>query len=457
MEITDSSLWREVEAVIQTEEKPVHYNWTAEIHVGDDETYTVLKVMEIDFKSDYETQFADEIIVKVALSPGTYAKKIYPRQDEVDITLTRDPLLEYYNAANDEQDIQSERYTATVVDTGNPVLEGSVVNDVTEEALNLQDIIYVTFQLVGKALEQLRMITVGGIWRNCTVQEAVTTILTQESQKVEVDDIVMPQGVDMVDAANTTKRDHVIIPQGTRLVDVPAYIHHKCGGIYRTGLGYYLQQDWWYVYPCFDTTRFEDAEETLTVVNVPKNRLPGVERTYRKDGNTLVVIATGDIKFRDDSEVQQLNMGNGVRFADADKFMGDFAETKDNKTRVKRGTNNSEFVSLQRKNGNNNAQLSPRAITANPYVEYSQLARREGGVVVFEWQNSAPELLFPGMMVKLLYLEDEEVMEVYGVLLKAHHYVHNLGQGMTEIRYRSSSAISVFLKPLTPGTDPQEQ
>jgi hypothetical protein len=337
------------------------------------------------------------------------------------------------------------------------MIDSGAVNSVSEEALDLSNVFEVNFQLVNKALEQLRVITVGGIWRNCTVEDTVKGILTTESKKVEVEDIRMPQGVDMVPAANTAKRDHISIPHGTRLVDVPQYVHERCGGIYRTGLGYYLRGDYWYIYPCYDTTRFFDVEKTLTVINVPSNKLPQVERSYRLDGTNLLVLATGEIKFRDDSEVQQLNAGNGVRFADADRFMRGFTETKDNKTVASRGKNNSEFIAIKRADGLNNVQVSKDAITANPYIEYSRLARREGSMIALEWQNSDPRLIFPGMMVKLLYLEEGLVLETFGVLVKAHHYVHNQAKGMAEIRYRTSSVLSVFAKsPQSSGEYPEE-
>lgn len=444
MEFADSSLYREVEVITQSETKPVHYTWTAEIHVGQD-TYPVLKVMSIDMQDDFEMKYATEIIGRMALLGGVYSKWIYPSKDNLELTLYRVPLLEASDVNNTEAQIESERYRVTIVDTGNPIVEGNGANVATEDILNLTNIFEVDMQLVNKAVEQLRMIGIGGVYRNTTTEQVIKGVLTSESKKIDVEGIRIPQGVDMVKGSNQNIRDHIIIPHGTKLVDLPAYIHHKCGGVYSAGLGYYLSGDFWYIYPCFDSTRFNEEENTLTVINVPKNKLPETERSYRQDGSNLVILATGDVKLRDDTEARQLNEGNGVRFADANNFMGDFTQVKDNKAYVSRGTNNSEFVSKERKTGLNNVPVSGNAITANPYVERSKLAKRQGSVMGLVWENSNPKLLYPGMQVKILYLSGDEIKELYGTLLKAHHYVQLKGVGYSDIRYTTRTVMSVFI------------
>lgn len=447
MEIEQSSLYREVLAVINNGANPVHYTWRADIHVNG-EVYPALKVLSIDFSQDYENKYADEIILTVALLGGTYSKRIYPFKDKVDITLYRLPLQEVGDTADTNQKAQSERYTATLIDKGNPLLEANGMNAPSEDSLNLTNIFDVEFQLVNKSLEQMRMMSVGGIYRNSTVEDVVKGILTNESKKVKVEGGRLLKGVDMFEASNKAKRDHIIIPQGTKLVHVPQYVHEKCGGIYSAGMGYYLQSDYWYVYPCYDVTRFTKATTTLTIINIPKNKFPGIERTYRENGSNLVVLATGQVKFNDDSEVQQLNVGNGVRFAKAETFMTNFAKVEGNKAVANRGLNNSEFISTQRANGNNNVQLSSKPINANSFAEYSKLARRQGSIVNMVWENSLPALIFPGMMVKMLYLDSGEIKELYGVTLKAHHYVHTRSPGLTSARHLCSTVLSIFVQRL---------
>jgi hypothetical protein len=449
MEIEQSSLYREVEEVINSSAKPVHYKWQAEVHVGDD-TYSAIKVLSIDDRREYDTNFAEEVMLEVTFGLGTFAYDIYPNQDALDVTLTRIPLNEAGDAETDSASPQAERYTATLVDTGNFKVEANGANVPSRETLNLVQIHTCEFQLQRKAVEQMRLVSVGMRMRGCTVEEAIKSILTNESTQINVDDLQKPKGVDMVPASNQTKREHIIVNDGVRLVDVPQYIHEKCGGVYSSGLGYFYDQDYWHIYPCYDTERFAEAKYTMTVVNVPKNKFPRVERSYNQDGDHVTVLATGDVKFSDDSNIMQLNAGNGVRFMDANAIVNRTnVQVQGNKATAARARNTSEFTTVPRPNGINNVQLSDAPITANPYLEYSKMARRNGAFLQFIWENSNPSLLFPGMMAKILYLDGDDIKEVHGVLLKAHTQHKLEGQGMTSTRYRSFTVLVFFTQRVT--------
>jgi len=446
MDFEKTSLFRETMNIIQSGEKPVHFLWEADIHAGG-ETFRALKVVQIDTHRDFENAYGDTLIVRLAILGGTYAFKVYPNQSNLDITLYRIPLGETNSTPNPDAQRQTERYTATLVDRGNPSLEGNSPAVGDEEALNQTNFFEIDFQLNNKAMEQIRMMAVGGIYRGTTNEEVIKYVLTNACSAVKVSGGRTPKGVDMVKASNGQQRDHIVIPQGTMVVDLPNYIHNKCGGVYSTGMGYYMQGDYWYVYPCYDSKRFNEAPKTLTVINVPKNKFVDSPRTYRKDGRNTVIIATGEVSFKDFSDARQLNEGNGVRFADANQFMGlGFAQTKDNRVVMSRGDNVSEFISTPRENGMNNVRLSPRQITANPFNEYSNMAQRDGSYISLLWESALPELIFPGMPARVLYLDKGEIREIYGVVLKAHDATQMVGQGITAERHGTTVALSIFVQ-----------
>lgn len=446
-EIENSSLMREVRKITTGPSKPIYFSWKADIHVGK-LTYNPLKIISIDNSNDYENSYADEIIVTLAISGGMYAKDIYPFKDKIDITIYKTPINGLTGVVDKAAAKQNERYTATLIDTGNPIVEGNGSNSMTKTGLDLTNIFEVSFQLVNKSLEQMRMMSVGGVYRNTTAMDVIRCVLTNEMNKIVVDGKRKPVGVDIVGDYNKTKREHVVIPHGTKVVTLPEYINQHCGGIFSTGFGYYLNKDHWHIFPCYDTSRFNKALNTLTVINVPSNKFSGIEKTFRNDGKNTVILATGDVKFRDDSEVQQLNLGNGVRFSQADKFMDGFSSTSGNKTSISRSSNSTEVTASNRANGNNNVHLSSNPITSNPYLEYSKLARRQGSVLNFMWENSLPSIIVPGMMVRVLYMDGDRIGETYGTILKAHHYTHIKGKGMTEGKYTTNSGITVFVKQI---------
>lgn len=449
MEIDQSSLYREVQKIISGGEKPVHQYWTAQIHVGDNETPILpLAVISIDVKNDYLNNYAVEHQVTMLIPAGTYAVKIYPYLDQIDVTLMCIPIGETSDSIDEEAQVSVERYTATLIDTGNPIIEMSSRNVPDETALNLSGAYEVTFQLVDKFLEKIRMVSVGGIYHNVTGENVIKGILSQKTKEVKLSQDRMIQGIDMVAASNQKKRDHIVVPHGLSIMNLPEHVHFKCGGVYSSGLGHYLTRDYWYIFPCFDVTRFNKVHKTLTVINVPPNRFPGIERTYRLDGDNLVIISTGQVKFRDQSNVMQLNAGNGVRFTDASQLMEAFTTTHGNKTIASRGNTNNEFVSEDRKNGNNLVPLSRNPITDNPFVEYSSLALRQGSVISLVWENAKRDVLYPGMPVKIMYLDGDNIKELYGVLLMEHGFISRRERGITSHRHVTSSMLGVFVKPL---------
>lgn len=448
MDFEQSALMFEVNQVLNDGPKPVQYSLSAEILVNTTGVVVnPLKIMSVDLKRNYLDEYSDVLIVEMAIPAGQYSKLIYPYKNNIDITLTYTPLNETGDATNTALQPKAETFTATLVDTGSPALEQNGFNTPTQHNLDLTNLTMAKFQLVNKALEQMRMIEVGQIFRGATVDDVIKTVLTNASQATQVDGQRTVQGVTMHKSSNQTAREHIVIPHGVKLVDVPQYIQKYCGGVYNAGMGYYLQGNQWHVYPALDTTRFNTSQNTLTIINLPQNKFSNVERTYQQRGSSLYVLATGNVKFRDPSNQHQLNRGNGIRFSDASKFMGDFITTGANKALASRGGNNNEFVGFQRPNGNNNVARSSNPITSNSLEEYSKLARAMGSVIQLEWQHSNPDLILPGLPTTILYLDEDLIQEITGVVVGVHHYTHLMGQGFSAMRYGTVTTLAVFIQP----------
>ena len=446
MDILDSALGADIKKISANDKALSMYYWSADIHCGDDLTVPAFKVLSIDFICDYTNKFSDEIILQITIGGGTYAYQIYPCLNKLEITLYKIPVNEVGGGNLDGAPAQSERYVATLVKPWNPVIEGNTYNQPDQMAMDLTNLLTIDIQLIPKSVDQLRMRTFGGILRNTTVQDAIKSVLTNESKIIKADSQATPTGVEMVAANNTAKREHILIPQGTRLVDVPGYIHKKCGGVYNAGFAYYFLNDTWFVFPPYNNVDFNKAKRTITLIRVPPNRMPGTERTYMVAGSAVTAIVTGDTKLNNKSESMQLNDGNGVRFGDANVVMEDFVKVQGNKATAGRGGSNNEFTSIKRPNGYNNVTTSDKKITSNPFVEFSDLAKRDGVLLAMSWENSDPTLIYPGMPVKILFMEQDDIRETYGVLIHAHHYVQTMGDGFQTNRHITTSNLSIFTK-----------
>jgi hypothetical protein len=445
MEIENSPLWTEVQSVISNANTSSHYAYTATIHANGMD-YPVFKVLEINNRRDYEAAHADEMIIKVMIPKGIYYAYIYPFMDALEMTVYKTPLGEVSDATTGST-VETERYVATIAKKdsgGNPLMQHNGANMPTIKTLNLSDIDPVEFQLMNKAIVQMHMTQTGQIFRGCTTDTAIRAILTQTSQNAVSNSVRTITGVSMVKGHNQTVRDHIVIPQGISALDIPQYIHERCGGVYTSGFGYYLQGQSWYVYPSYDPTRTNTGGPTLTIINIPEMKLPSIERSFQQRGNNIVILGNGQTKFSDQTNHDQLNHGNGVRFTDAANFIDKIATATGNKALMMRNALNTEVMNVKRANGYQNAKRSATPINANPYQEYSQLAKRSGSVVGVVWQNSNPALITPGMPVTMLYLNGEMVSTLNGVVLKAEHHTRSTSTGANNSRHVTDTGLAIF-------------
>jgi hypothetical protein len=445
MEIENSPLWSEVQSVIANPNTGSHFVYTATLHANGND-YPVFKVLEINNRRDYEGQHSDETIIKIMMPKGIYYAYIYPFMDALEMTVYKTPLTEVSDATTGGT-VETERYVATIAKKdsgGNPLMQQNNANVATIKTLNLTDITPIEFQLVNKAIAQMRMTQAGQIFRGCTTDTAVRAILTGTSQNAVTNSPRTITGVSMVKGHNQTVRDHIVIPQGIDALDIPQYIHERCGGVYTSGFGYYLQGQTWYVYPSYDPTRTNAGGPTLTILNIPELKLPSIERSYRQSGNNIVILGNGQTKFSDQTNHDQLNQGNGVRFTDAGNFIDKITTATGNKALMMRNTLNTEVMNTKRVNGYQNAKRSATPISANPYQEYSQLAKRSGSVVGVVWQNSNPTLITPGMPCTILYMNGDNVCTLNGVVLKCEHHTRSTSQGLDNSRHITDTGLAVF-------------
>lgn len=441
MTIETSPLFSAAHQIINSGQTQTNFGWEAKVHLGN-EILTPLMVLSVNTRRDYVGAFTDETTCTLLFPLGKYARRIYPQRNNLEVTLIKLPLLEVNAQIDTDSGIEAERYSAVLLDqTAAPTeAQGAEAND--EDLLDLTQLIEVNFQLFNKAVEQLRTVAVGGPYRKTTVDQVILTLLTKEAMRIEVDEQRAIEGVDLVPVSNTEVKEQIVITHGTMLVDVLDYLQNRVG-IYSSGLGHYIQHRHWYVYPLYDAGQYHDRTQTLTIIVLPLRKYSDIERTYTQVGGCLTVLATSQSGFKDDSKSQYLTDGNGARFADANKMM-DSATTKDNRSVMARSANNSEFVTDKREDGLSHVPVTSQRITANPFTVYSNLNARNGGVFKCVWQNSDAKLLTPGMPTRILYNDEKETREIYGVLHLADSISHKTGDFGSR-RFSNQTVLTVFV------------
>ena len=464
MEIETSPLAKEIDKIVKDGEKKVHFRWDAEFRIRepndvkisdaeydvkftpkeeDEKLYKPLKVLNIDFVRDYEEGIADEITLQCTIPMGLWLKVLYPYRDYLEVTLIRVPLKEVTGEENDEEEKESEKFACIPKVDQQTTGEGKTLEKFSRFELDLKGVLDIDFQLFDLSTEKVRTVTVGGIFRRNKPENVVKGLIMGESKKIKLEDGPAIEALNIVKASNEEEREHFFIPQGTLLTEVSAFVQKYCGGLYNSGVNQYLQNKAWYIYPLYDTTRFDQEEKTITIIKVPQLRYRDIERTFRTEGKKLFVLGTSNSEFQDITEISYLREGNGVRFADSRKFLKELVETKDNKAIAHRGKLNHEYVSEDKQN-RNNVLLSKDPINGNPFLEYSKLARKKGNIYTFVWENCDTSLVHPGMLAKILYIKNEDIIELHGVVLKVHSAVMLKGQAITAQSHRAVASLSIF-------------
>lgn len=446
MDIFDSVLGEEITRVINSASGNGVFV-DAVIHANGRDI-EVVKVLNIDILDDYLSNYTEEIRVSLLVSPGQVAHRIMPFKDKLEVSLKMAASDYVTGAALDQGSAGIERFRAVLVESEDTSVQANGKEIQSEFMMDLKDLEVIEFQLFRKAIEQIMLRSCGGSYRKTNKADLTKALLMQESSSIEVDQDYAPKGVDMIEPPDVEPREHIVIPHGTRVVDAIGYIHKNCGGIYPAGLSYFFKNDYWYVFPPYDYTRYNESDENLVILQVPPNKIPSIEHTYVKEGSVLTFISTGDSYADDQSEAAALNTGNGTRYSDAVTLFERPVTIEGNKAIASRATTNNEFVSSQRPVGFNNVTTSSARITSNSMYEASNLAAKEGTTIQVIWENSEPNLIRPGMQTKFLYFKNGVVCELRCVVVGMQTSIAWTGQGIVQGRHRRITALNLFAEKL---------
>lgn len=437
MELIYTPLYQEVLDVLSNcpKQSQFYYDIIFILDNNGDRVYTPISLDSITIRRDYINNFSDEISATCKIPLGQYAFNIYPNRVQLRATLTR------YKLTSDgkiDEDIapSTQTYLVVLVEDKGAITQMQGAETKSIEALDLVDILSVKFQLFDVGMMKLRAIQVAGIYRDMAVEQIIRSNVCMYAKEVGIGTF------DIEEADNKKPRVQTLVPTNTRLVDLPGYLQKKYG-VYNSDLGTYIQNNIWYIFPIYDTGRFKDQKRTLTIYIIPQNKFPESDATYREYQDSIVIIATSKVDFRGDNDINYIIDGNGARYVDESKVLGEYSKSEGNKTTIERATNTNEFTSSQRGDGLTQAPVIDQVFSANPFAQFSNLAKRKGGMLKVVWENSLPSLLTPGMSVRVVYFDKEELQEAYGVLIKVSHITFKPGDMNTK-KHVNNSQLALF-------------
>lgn len=449
MAVIDSTLMEDVKAIAYGGVTPVHYRYVL-LFILDGKEYPAFKLKELNIDRDYTGALTDLVMAEIEIEEEVYLRHLYPNRDRLMARVTKSPVTSPDDPENDNFDgVSISLWRPVIQATADETLETNhpVSSDPTTQGQRGFRTLVV--QLIHPAGEYVRRKWLGGTFHKVTSGDLLKGLLTHTAGSQVIEEPYRVKGVDMVPPDITEVRETVVLPHGTAVKGLHKTLQFDQGGIYQTGISSYIQGDRWYIFPPYHLERFSKEPRSLTLVNLPPNQAPMIERTYKLKDGAVLALLTDTTHEIDDTESQELNHGNGLVYLKASNVMDGFIKTEDNKTSIKRTQNTRQYGLRERRSQGNYQTLSEERITNNDAAQASKLARRNGRHLVTTWQNANPDILYPGMPVRLLSLKGDDLTlssEIYGTLVRADHQILMKGRGQAQNSHVCISVLTLFLE-----------
>lgn len=447
MSIDSTLLNKEITEVLNN--KAGHSGVNIEVKIKAGELW--LKPIRLDYlflARGYGTgELGDIRTIEFLIGHGDFVYDMLPNKDDLIVELTEIPLLAASDAMDINSRIVSRRFRGIINAEGmqDPGLSNKTASVTSRESLNQISTISLQVQLIDEIVYRLMMVSTGMTFRKTTTMNALLNIYGRYINLLKGRDDQCITTIDHKNGFNPTERNQINIPDGTMVKDIHTLLQEREGGIYPTGIGRYIQNQVFYIYPLFDTEAYSKNTKLLNIINVPNERFYGTEITYLDEPRQLTILAAGSAKALDESLSTQLQTGSAVRFANADNIMSTQSRNQDNRMLIDRASNVTEVAVNELASQNNNVRWAGDRLTSNPYKQYTELARKQGVKLDIEWTKGKADLLLPGMPVKYRAVADNKIKVYYGVLLGVSENKIPSGSGMVTKRYEGIVSLSIFI------------
>lgn len=450
MEILDTLVNREITLIGASPQKPIAHQWKLVIKAnGKDIQPTYIKEVKLDRL--YHRNYADEVRVTLGINFADYQYNVLPYKDKLEGVLTKIPL-----GASVEPNVTHTRsrltntYKIQLQNANSSAVAGDHPMTLAKDMAGKSEIVDIVVQLYNPVIDVIRKRTFGTVFRETSALDAVAYTLVKHAKIEGADESNTILGINIDPTFVPEMRKHIIVKHDTPVVEIPDLIDRQVGGLHPAQMRYYLQSQYWYLYPIFDHQRFNQNVKSLTIIKIPKHRLPSVEKTYRVAGEHVILLTTRETTHQDSSETLQMNEGNGVRFADANRVMNGYYEVGDNKATAS-GKDNLTEVKYETRGDELDMIKSAHSTVTDKYnKEYANLARKSGSYLQTIWEHGDAELLFPGMPIRYIFQDGEVTRELYGTLNAVETLDYNTNNTITNPRFTTMILLTCFISRLSP-------
>lgn len=445
--IDTTPLWEDIISVIKVTERDREILVTATFHT-EKEDFPVMKVLMLENKRDYYKSTGEYSSLSVLLSMGDYFYRVLPFRDHIEISV-KTVITREKGEVDEEEPPVEVRYKALISFNTNAFPSAESLSNRKASEINNLPPVTVNMELQDRCEEPFRLKSIDGVYRNVTMEQMLRGAFIHEASKVKVDGKPIIEVLELDPPDNKITTPDLIIPHGTYLRDLPGFLQEKAKGVYNAGIGSFFQRykekPTWFVFPLFKKERFDEDRVKLVIFAVPEDRLPNVNNTYRIEGKTIYIAATGEKKMAENSKNPDLNVGTGFKMPDAEAFMLKPVKVAEKGIVAARRKLNHEVADRARKDTMDSTKT--HVTSANTFMKYSEIQSRNYSGVAFLWDNSNPELLYPGMPVKYVYMDRGDYIEAKGILVTAYSVTKIIGNPMEGTGHAIGTQMNILIEP----------
>lgn len=444
LDINSTPFKHEVSSVIDAGKYSPCYHFDLEFHVKG-ESYKPLTILGVSIVRNFLRDYYQILAVEFQTT-GYIREVLIENMDQLEVTFKTYEIgrnTPYSLAALRNPKIRQYKAKLYLSESDYITQNNFAVNN----AAYMQDksLVEVKVQLVEKGFEELKTRFVGGNYYNISGGSLIRHLIDYHANLNNDDVNTLINGVDCAPNENSEAREQISIRDGTSLIEAMHVVNENCGGLYPAGFSYYIHNNIWYVFPPYSLARFGEDRERLVIVNLPKNKLPGIENTYNDQTKTIVILSTRDSTVKDNRESKKIEVGTGTRFIDAARLLTGFGKVENNKVLVDASQNVNDLMVEERVDGTNFMRFSKTRITSGKNLELSKLAPSKGFMMRISWENSKENLIKPGMAVKVLYLKGNKTKAAVGSVIGVESGYYPFENSYPAMKFAVMSYIDVFV------------
>lgn len=430
MSVESSMLYPDIQDIIENpaQDYDAIFAFETKLHTDEkDLDYTDgITLVDIYIVRDYIENISDYIEVKLSIPPGTFLYDVYDKLDNIEVTIITTKQLRQTNGS---PLTVKERYKGVYLLEKNSAVPNTIKQ--TKDDLNNQMPLIVTFQLLDRSVETLRIKTTQGNFdkgingnKDMGIATFFKSLISEQSNKILIENKPALDGIDIEEPDNSDKLKAITVPSFTRIIELPELIQEKNIGVYNGGIGCYVQKFGtdpytykknMFIYSLYNGDKYQKSEfKTMFFAPISSSHSGG-DNTYKYKDKVLRILPHNISKINDNKETSVMSSGSGFRMSNANSFMKKPVEMTESGPKFKRNELSSEVIFKSRSDGLNFAPN--KSVSGNQFKLTADLLRKNGNYIKVEVSNLDHDFIYPAAKCKILY-EDKsgEITEVFGVI-----------------------------------------